>query len=281
MADNLNSLEHLEREIANYRSNFQQSFEVLDDLAQVQVNFRDLVQNYEALKTEHQALIEYIKKSKTEFAALQKESKSTMDQVVQTQDNFDNIFAEFKNTTCNKINQNLETFNQRFLNLESTTEKRLSQCQDDAQQALNSLQTQSKYAVNEIDKAQINFNQRFEDLEETNLEQIQEIQESLNQRFTTIETESETKWEKFQQQIDDDIRKLDSQQKEIQSEIHSIKDAQETLVKNTKSTRTIAYMATALSIIAVIITVLPSLLQASNEVKYPTVELPQISKPTK
>ena len=78
----------------------------------------------------------------------------------------------------------------------------------------------------------------------------------MNDRFTTLETESETKWQEFKQQIDDDIRKIDSQQKDIQLklkhvqfEINSLKDAQETLVKNTKSTRSIAYMATGLSIL--------------------------------
>ncbi|NEO38415.1 MAG: hypothetical protein F6J90_19570 [Moorea sp. SIOASIH] len=117
----------------------------------------------------------------------------------------------------------------------------------------------------------------------------------MNQRFTTLEIDSENKWQKFQQQIDYEIRKLYSQHKQIQltlkdvqSEIQLLKDAQENLVKNTKYTLTIVYMSTGISIatalsiiIAVIITVLPSLLQASNEVKYPTVELPQISKPTK
>ncbi|NEO38414.1 MAG: hypothetical protein F6J90_19565 [Moorea sp. SIOASIH] len=161
MADNLNSLEHLEREIANYHSKFHQSSEVLDDLAQVQVNFRDLVQKYQALKSEHQEFTEYINEAQTEFAALQAESKSTIDQVVQTQDNFDKSFAELETTTCKNIKQALETLNQRFLNLESTTEQRLSQCQDEAQQALTSLQTQSKYAVNKIDQAQKKFNQRF------------------------------------------------------------------------------------------------------------------------
>ena len=79
--------------MSNYRSNFQQSSKVLDNLAQVQVNFCDLVQKYEALKSKHQALTEYINESQTEFAALQDESKSTIKKGVQTQDNFDKNFA--------------------------------------------------------------------------------------------------------------------------------------------------------------------------------------------
>ncbi len=364
MADNLNGLEQLEREIANYRSKFQLSSDILDDLVQVQVGFEELGQKYQNLKNKHQALTEYINKAQTEFAALQAESKSTIDKVVQTQDKLIQCFTNFESATLKNINQALETSNQHFVELADNNDKQLQQSLNDiqkvltslqiqfsdtisqvaqaksnfqqrfdeltlnnnkqiaeqlneTQQAFNSLQTQSKDAVNQITQTQEYLNQRFAKLESTNLEHIEQTQESLNQRFTTLETTVESKWKQFQQQISYEIdllkqndeklkqefeqqiteliqslnsekQAIQSRLESLQSEANSLNKVQEdaarqfvNLEKNTKHTRTIAYTATGLSIIAVIIAVLLSLLQARNEVKYPTVESPQISKPTR
>ena len=56
MADSLNGLEQLEREVNNYRSKFQQSSEVIDDLEQIQSNFKDVASEYQKLNSDHQAL---------------------------------------------------------------------------------------------------------------------------------------------------------------------------------------------------------------------------------
>ena len=84
--------------------------------------------------------------------------------------------------------------------LENYTQQRLEASFNGAKQALNSLQTQSTDAVNQITQTQEDFNHRFEKLERNNLEQIQQTKENLNQHFKTLEKTAESKWEKFQQQ---------------------------------------------------------------------------------
>lgn len=278
MADNLNTLEQLEREIANYHSKFQQSSEVIDDLAQVQVNFGELAQKYKDLKSEHQALTEYINQAQTEFATLQAKSKSIIDKVVQTEDNLEQCFTNFERTTSENINQALEVSNQRLINLEKTTQDRLEKRLYETQKFLNSLQTQSRDAVNKITQTQENFDQRFFNLQRTNLEQIKQTQESLNQRFTTFETTTESKWQKFQQQISSEISTLRQNDEKLKQEFEQ-KITE--LTRSIKHTRTIVYTAAAgLSMIAAIIAVVMSLPQVRNEGKDTTVLTPQISNPS-
>ncbi|AFY53874.1 hypothetical protein Riv7116_1309 [Rivularia sp. PCC 7116] len=200
MADDLNSLEQLEREIADYRSKFQQSSKVIDDLAQIQFDFEDVTDEYQELNNEHQVLTEYIKKTQTEFAALKVESRNNIDEIVRTQENFNRAFTTFENAAIENINQKLEISNQRLIELENHTKQRLEASFNGAKQALNSLQTQSTDAVNQITQIQEDFNQRFANLEKVNLKQIQETQQSLNNHFKTLETNTESKWEQFQQQ---------------------------------------------------------------------------------
>jgi predicted nucleic acid-binding Zn-ribbon protein len=205
MADNLNSLEQLEREIADYRSKFQQSSEVIDDLAQIQFDFEDVASEYLKLNNEHQALSKYINQSKAEFTTLQVESRNNIDEIIRTQENFHRTFSNFENTATENINQKLEILNQQFEVLKNATEQRLETNINEARQALNSLQAQSTDAVFQITQTQEDFNQRFVSLESTNLERIQETQEGLKQHFKTLETTAESKWEQFQQQTNSEI----------------------------------------------------------------------------
>ncbi len=200
MADSLNGLEQLEREIADYSSKFQQSSKVIDDLAQIQFDFEDVASEYVKLNKEHQALTDYINQSKAEFTALQVESRNNIDEIVRTQENFYRIYSEFENTARENINQKLERLDQQFQYLKNSTEQRLETSLNETKQALDLLQNQSSDAVNQITQTQEDFNQRFVNLENTNLEKIQETQESLNQHFKTLETTAQSTWEQFQQQ---------------------------------------------------------------------------------
>lgn len=200
MADNLNGLEQLEREVANYRSKFQQSSEVIDGLAQIQFDFEDVAGEYQNLKSEHQALTNYINQSKTEFTALQVESRNNIDEIIRTQENFHRTFSNFENTAKENINQKLEILDRQFQDLKNVTEQRLEKSLNETKQALDLLQSQSRDAVNQITQTQEYFNQRFVNLENTNLEKIQETQESLDKHFKTLETTAESKWQQFQQQ---------------------------------------------------------------------------------
>lgn len=200
MADNLNSLEQLEREIADYRIKFQQSSQIIDELVQVKFDIEVIASEYQKLNNEHQVLTGYINQSKAELSTLQVKSRNNIDEIVWTQKNFHRIFYNFENTAKENINQKFKILNQQFEGLKNVTEQRLKTSLNQTQQALKSLQNQSTDAVNKITQTEQYFNQRFETLERNNLEQRQQTQESLDRRFTTIDTKNKSKWVQFEQQ---------------------------------------------------------------------------------
>ena len=86
----------------------------------------------------------------------------------------------------------------------------------------------------------------------------------MNQRFTKFETTTESKLNKYQQQISSDITKLEQQLTELN--------------KSLKTTKLLAIVAIAAGIIAAIFAVFPFLSKTTNEVESRNFEIPRISQ---
>ena len=144
MADFLDNLELLEKEVAKYRSKFQESSEVLNDLAKVQLDFNNLAQKYHDLQKEYNELKEHIDEAKTVSASLQADSKSAIEGVLQAQKSFEQRFLELENATNTSTTQARESLAQHFANFESAADDRWEEFCDRFSVRLNELEQQIK-----------------------------------------------------------------------------------------------------------------------------------------
>lgn len=142
MAEFLDNLELLEKEVAKYRSKFQESSEVLNDLAKVQLDFNNIAQKYQELQAEYHQLTEHIDEAKKKSASLQSESKSAIEGVLQAQKSFEQRFLELENTTKTSTTQARESFAQHFAKFESAADDRWEEFCDRFSVRLNELEPQ-------------------------------------------------------------------------------------------------------------------------------------------
>ncbi|NJL09257.1 MAG: hypothetical protein HC908_00565 [Calothrix sp. SM1_7_51] len=124
MAEYLNGLENLEQEVASYRSKFQESYEVLDELAKIKLEFSGFSQKYQELDENYQKLTAYINEAKGTLKNLQSDSKSQMEQVIQAEDNLNQRLIGLEKSAVGSIQQAQDNFNQRFAAFEKTSEEK-------------------------------------------------------------------------------------------------------------------------------------------------------------
>lgn len=144
MAEFLNELELLEKEVAKYRSKFQESSEVLNDLTKVQLDFANLAQKYQEIQEEYHQLTEHIDEAKKSSASLKAESKSAIERVLQAQRSFEQRFLELENATNTSTTQARESLAQHFANFESAADDRWEEFCDGFSVRLNELEQQIK-----------------------------------------------------------------------------------------------------------------------------------------
>ncbi|MBF2067274.1 MAG: hypothetical protein IGS39_23085 [Calothrix sp. C42_A2020_038] len=203
MADNLNKVEALEKDLASDSAKFKESSEILNDLAKIQHNFEDLAQKYQGLKDEHQKLAENLKESRQIVAALQIESESAVEQVIQTN----------------------ETVQQDFTNLQQEIIENFTQfqkaLQDESRQISGKLQAESKESIEDILKNHKALKQSFSNMEQDILDNFAQSQEDLNQRFLLSEKGAEAKWQEFTKKVAQKLSGVDNQIKNFQGELES------------------------------------------------------------
>lgn len=240
MADFLNNLELLEKEVAKYRSKFQKSSELLNDLAKIQLDFGNLAQKYQELQEEYDRLTEHIDEAKTVSSSLQAESKSAIEAVFQTQETIKRRFLELKSAIETSTIQVRESLAEDFANLETATDRRWDEFCDRVDRR-----------VEEIDRKIQELENEFAQWVKSEINSIKQVQASTAERCTTLE------------------ERLSKTEQSLSNLQH-----------NTRNTRRLAYIIAVVgSILVVCLAVLPFWLQARNKRSDRQVEPTQILKP--
>jgi chromosome segregation ATPase len=124
MPEYLNGLDQLEKEIANYRSKFQESYEVLDDLAKVKLEFAGFSQKYQELDENYQKLAEYIKEAKSTLKNLQTDSKTQVERLTQAEQQLNERFNILEKNILENIQQNQGNYDEQLAKLEQRIDQR-------------------------------------------------------------------------------------------------------------------------------------------------------------
>ncbi len=308
MAEHLNDLEQLAKEVSEYRSRFQESSEVLDDLAKVQIEFEGLTQKYQELKQEYQELREYIEEARTVSDSLQAESKSTITQVIQAQESFDQRFADLERATTEKTAQAQGTLNQQFAEFEQAADSRLQEHIEEARTILASLQAESNNTIDQVVQAQESFDQRFVDLKQAADSKWEQFRQQVFRGLGEFEQQNQELKKEFEERLAAGLEDLESRQRVVQGHLNSLESSVETtrslinqvqedtaqrleslegrigktLDQRLRETRRNSYIfaGTGFLLAVVLATALSSLLQSGNEARYRQAE-PPVSQPGK
>lgn len=257
MAEFLNELELLEKEVAKYRSKFQESSEVLNDLAKVQLDFANLAQKYQELQEDYHQLTEHIDEAKTVSSSLQAESKSAIERVLQAQRSFEQRFLELENATNTSTTQARESLAQHFANFESAADGRWEEFCDGFSVRLNELEQQIKELKKEFAQ---------------NLKTLGANDSAINARLGRVESEMNS--------ITQIQVSTAEQCKGLEERLSKTEQSLSNLELHTRKNRQLIYiMAVIGSILVVFLAVLPFWLQARNTKSDRKLEQPRILKP--
>ncbi|MEG4483603.1 hypothetical protein [Microcoleus sp. D2_18a_B4] len=259
MAEFLDNLELMEKEIAKYRSKFQESSEVLNDLAKVQINFNNLAQKYQELQEGYHQLTEHIDESQTVSSLLQAESKSSIERVLQAQRSFEQRFLELENATKTSTTQARESLAQHFANFESAADDRWEEFCDRFSVRLNELEQQ----IQELKKE---FAQSLKTLGAND--------SAINARLGHVESEMNS--------INQIQASTGEQCKGLEERLSQTEQSLSNLELHTRKTRRLVYIMAAIgSILVLFLGGLLFLFQSRNVQLDRQIEQPRILKPGK
>jgi chromosome segregation ATPase len=256
MAEFLDNLQLLEKEVAKYRSKFQESSEVLNDLAKVQINFNNLAQKYQELEEEYHQLTEHIDEAKKKSASLQSDSKSAIEGVLQAQRSFEQRFLELENATNISRTQARESLVQHFANFESAADDRWGKFCDGFSVRLNELEPQ----IQELKKE---FAERLKILGAND--------SAINARLGSVESEMKS--------INQIQVSTAEQCKGLEERLSKTEQSVSNLELHTRKTRRLAYMAAIGSLLVIFLGGWLFLFQSRNAQLDRKIEQPRILKP--
>ncbi|PSB17010.1 hypothetical protein C7B69_17490 [filamentous cyanobacterium Phorm 46] len=259
MAEFLDNLELLEKEVAKYRSKFQESSEVLNDLAKVQLDFEKLAEKYQKLEEEYHQLTEHINKAKIISASLQSDSKSAIERVLQAHKSFEQRFLELENATKTSTTQARESLAQHFANFESAADDRWEKFCDRFSVRLNELEQQ----IQELKKE---FAERLKILGAND--------SAINARLGSVESEMKS-INQIQVSTADQCKGLEERLSKTEQSVSNLE-------LDTRKTRRLVYTMGAIgTILALFLVGLLFWFQSRNAQLDRQIEQPRILKPGK
>lgn len=187
MTDYLNGLDKLEQEIAHYRSRFQQSSVVLDDLAKVRNDFDSLTHKYEELKGHSQQITEYVNEAKTYLNNLKNESQTELQQ----------------------IHRGKDELQQQFDDLSASLDVKWHLYSEKIEKILNALQAESKDTFVQFENARAILSQQFQQLEQSTVDKVTQVQDELNKSFSELESDNGKKWNSLQQDNQQNLKAME------------------------------------------------------------------------
>jgi chromosome segregation ATPase len=246
MTDYLSGLEEFEQELAHYRSRFQKSSAVLEDLAKVQKEFDGLSQQYEHLKVNSQQLSECIDEAKSYLVSFQGDAKSQIEQLIEAKDDLNKRLASFETSVDNRWQENLDKTEHFFAELQA-------KCQD---------------SCNKVTQSQESYKQQFQDLEKimemqkvSTAEKLREIERTLEEKLVISLQEFQASINQVNQKLETTTSlikdvKVDTQ--EAQNRLQKTEEFLTEVNKRTTNTESLVYIIAGIGFVsAIILAILP------------------------
>ena len=199
------SLKQLDQELASYRVKFQESSEVLNDLAKIKTDFDGLSHKYKQIQTEHKTLTEAIQESRAVATDLQKQSKDAIKQIELAGEHFQEEFTGLQHEIVENFTQFQKELNQQL----KKSEYELRQLSIDIKQ-------ESKDAVEQVTRNNDAFQQEFAGLKHEILENFTQFQQELNQHIENLNHESHQTIVKIQNDIKNESKRY---QQELEAKL--------------------------------------------------------------